>query len=113
MDGKLRRQNITERLYGQAEKILDDLEAPTFTTILKGEYGREGEEELSFVPPTDRKTLLQALGTALTTTAKLESVDTDNGVAGAVSMLDRLVEQIGAIGDDGGFPETVEVPEGV
>lgn len=112
VDGKLRRANITERLYGRAEKILDDLEAPTFTTILKGEYGVENVRQLDFVPPADVKTLLQALGTALTTTAKLESVDTDNGVAGAVSMLDKLVEQIGAISDDGGLPEATEVPEG-
>ena len=112
VDGKLRRQSITERLYGQAEKILDDLEAPKFTTILKGEYGLESARTLDFIPPNDRKTMLQALGTALTTTAKLEAVDTDNGVAGAVSMLDRLVEQIGGMDEPGGFPEAAPVPEG-
>lgn len=111
MDGKLRRAGITERLYGQAERILDDLEAGTFRTILKGQYGAESEEELTFIPANDRKTLLQAVGSAMATTAKLEAVDTDNGVGSAVSMLDRLVEQIGGL-DDGGVPEAATVPEG-
>lgn len=109
-DGKLRRQNITERLYGQAEKILDDLEAPKFRTILKASFGEEKPKTLDFIPANDKKTLLQAVGTAMTTTAKLEAVDTDNGVQGAVSMLDRLMEQIGVTGGDSGVPEAAPVP---
>lgn len=95
VDGKLRRQGIMHRLYGQAEKILDDLEAPNFTTILKGEYGLESSTELSFVPPNDRKTLLQALGTAMTTTVNLEKVDTDHGAEAGRNMLSALAEALG------------------
>jgi transposase-like protein len=98
-DGKLRRQNITHRLYGQAEKILDDLEAPIFRTILKGEYGRDGEEELSFVPPNDRKTLLQALGTVMTTTANVEKVDAGAAAESGVNMLAALAEALGVKDD--------------
>lgn len=94
-DGKLRRQGIMHRLYGQAEKILDDLEAPSFTTVLKGEYGREGEETLTFVPPNDRKTLLQAVGTAMSTTVNLEKLDTDHGVEAGRNMLSALAEAFG------------------
>lgn len=94
-DGKLRRQNITHRLYGQAEKILDDLEAGTFRTILKGEYGRDGEETLDFVPPNDRKTLVQALGTVMTTTANIEKLDSDNGAEAGKNMLQSLAEALG------------------
>lgn len=110
VDAKLRRANIAERLYGQAEKILDDLESPKFRTILKASFGEEKAKTLDFIPANDKKTLLQAVGTAMTTTAKLEAVDTDNGVQGAVSMLDKLIEQIGVTGGDSGVPEAAPVP---
>ncbi|HKU03972.1 MAG TPA: hypothetical protein VJQ80_14285 [Arthrobacter sp.] len=92
VDGKLRRQNIAHRLYGQAEDILDVLEAPTFTTLLKGEYGSEHEGVLSFVPANERKTLIQALGSAMVTTAKLEAVDAGSDTAAADSVVDRLIQ---------------------
>lgn len=91
VDGKLRRQNIAHRLYGQAETILDVLEAPTFTTLLKGEYGSEHEGTLSFVPANERKTLIQALGSAMVTTAKLEAVDAGADTSAADSVVDRLM----------------------
>lgn len=96
-DGKLRRQGIVHRLYGQAEKILDDLEADSFRTLLKGEYGKEAEENLSFVPPNDRKTLVQALGTVMTTTVNVEKVDADNGAEAGVNMLTALAEAFGIL----------------
>ncbi|HKU01389.1 MAG TPA: hypothetical protein VJQ80_01090 [Arthrobacter sp.] len=92
VDGKLRRQNIAHRLYGQAEDILDVLEAETFTTLLKGEYGSEHEGVLSFVPANERKTLIQALGSAMVTTAKLESIDSADDTAVTDSVVDRLVD---------------------
>lgn len=94
-DAKLRRQGIVHRLYGQAEKILDDLEADSFRTLLKGEYGKEVEEELGFVPPNDRKTLVQALGTVLTTTANVEKVDANQAAEAGVNMLTALAEAFG------------------
>lgn len=95
VDGKLRRQNITHRLYAQAEKMLDDLEAETFRTLVKSTGGSEVEEELGFVPPNDRKTLIQAVGSAMTTTANLAKLDQDNGVGEVVSMLDKLIGNLG------------------
>ena len=91
VDGRLRRANIADRLYGQAEKILGDLEAPTFRTLLKGAGGSEHEDELDFVPPNDRKTLLQAVGSAMVTTAKLEAVDAGHDTSAADSVVDRLM----------------------
>jgi len=97
VDGKLRRQNITHRLYGQAETILDVLEGETFTTLLKGEYGSEHEGVLSFVPANERKTLIQALGSAMVTTAKLEAVDSSDDTSVTDSVVDRLVDGFTAI----------------
>lgn len=104
VDGKLRRQNIVHRLYGQAEKVLDDLESEEFRTILKGEYGSEHEVVLGFIPANDRKTLIQALGSAMVTTSKLESLDVTDDTAVTDSVVDRLVDgftQIYRAGKDG------------
>lgn len=92
VDGKLRRQNIAHRLYGQAEKILDDLEGDTFRTLIKGTQGRDKDVSLTFVPPNDRRTLVQTVNTAMTTTANLEKLDADNGpVTAAESVVDKLM----------------------
>lgn len=99
VDGKLRRQNITHRLYGQAEKILDDLEGSTFTTVLKGEYGVDETRILHFVPPADRKTLVQAVGTVMNTTVNLEKVDAGAEAEAGVNMLTALAEALGVKDD--------------
>lgn len=99
VDGKLRRQNITHRLYGQAEKILDDLEGSTFTTVLKGEYGVDETRVLQFVPPADRKTLVQAVGTVMNTTVNLEKVDAGAEAEAGVNMLTALAEALGVKDD--------------
>ncbi|MFJ4286417.1 hypothetical protein ACIPY0_12295 [Paenarthrobacter nicotinovorans] len=92
IDGKLRRQNITHRLYAQAEKILDDLEGEKFRTLIKGTQGRDKDVTLEFVPPNDRRTLVQTVSAAMTTTAKLEAVDTGDDTAVTDSVVDRLVD---------------------
>ena len=93
MDGKLRRRSIMERLYGQAEKILDDLEGETFITLIKGAGGSDHEEALGFVPPNDRKILIQSVSTATASATKLEDYDKSavDQASGAVSVIDRLM----------------------
>ena len=94
VDNKLRRQNIAARLYGQAEVMLTDLEAPTFRTLVRGEGGAEYERTLDFIPSGERRTLIQATGAALKTTQELEQRDQDGGQTAAVSMLDKLAKQL-------------------
>ena len=91
-DGKLRRQNIVHRLYGQAEKMLDDLEGSEFRTILKAAGGADVEDTLGFVPPNDRKTLIQSIGSATTSAVNLEKVDADNGQSAAA--VDQWLEMM-------------------
>ncbi len=92
VDGKLRRQNIVHRLYGQAEKILDDLEGEEFRTILKAAGGADVEDTLGFVPPNDRKTLVQTISTATNSAVNLEKVDADNGQSAAA--VDQWLEMM-------------------
>jgi transposase-like protein len=93
VDGKLRRANIMHRLYGQAEKILDDLEGSEFKTLVKGQGGADHEDVLDFVPPNDRKTLIQSVSTATASAAKLEDYDKASAdqSSGAVSVIDKLM----------------------
>ena len=93
VDGKLRRQNIMHRLYGQAETILDELEGETFTTLVKGSGGSDHEATLGFVPPNDRKTLIQSVSTATASATKLEDYDKSaaDQSSGAVSVIDKLM----------------------
>lgn len=95
VDNKLRRQNIINRLFGQAEKMLDDLEAETFKTILRGEGGSESEDELDFVPTADRRALIQSINTATNNAVNLEKVDSDGGAEAGVNMLTALAAALG------------------
>lgn len=95
VDNKLRRQNIINRLFGQAEKMLDDLEGETFKTILRGEGGSEGEDVLDFVPTADRRALIQSINTATNNAVNLEKVDSDGGAEAGVNMLTALAEALG------------------
>lgn len=112
VDGKLRRQELAALLLEDAHKLRKQLWEPARLVNFGGKDNTLAETMLDEPLFVDKKNIMSAVGTAMTTMAKLEAVDTDNGVAGAVSMLDRLVEQIGAISDDGGVPETTEVPPG-
>lgn len=113
VDNKLRRQNIAARLYGQAETMLDDLEADSFQTIIRGEGGAEHATTLDFIPAGERRTLIQATNTALKTTQELEQRDQDGGQTAAVSMLDKLAKQlmeVDVVDLAGGESEAVALP---
>lgn len=112
VDNKLRRQRLVQKLYDRADAVMDRLAAPTFRALVPVAPGRQEPQDLDFVPASEERALSGSVSGYLTSTANLEKVDTDNGVAGAVSMLDKLVEQIGASSDDGGFPEAAPVPAG-
>ena len=108
VDGKLRRQELCTGCYGQAaQKILDDLEGSRYETLIRrpGRHlSRGAVDPGADVRGQERNDHLGCDLRLTATTAKLEAVDSDNGVAGAVSMLDRLVEQIGGTEASGGLP---------
>jgi hypothetical protein len=112
VDGKLRRQELAALLLEDAHKLRKQLWEPTMAFSFGGKDNTYEEQLIPEPTFADKKNIMSAVSVAAATMAKLEAVDTDNGVAGAVSMLDRLVEQIGGLSDDGGVPEAAPVPQG-
>jgi len=95
-DNRARRHRVIDRLYGQIEAILDRLEAPTYTYVATTVNGIE-TITLNEPPAHEVKALMQALGSAATTAAKLEAVDSDYDAEGARSMLAGLVNGLRAV----------------
>lgn len=88
-----RRSRIIDRLYRRAETLLDRLEADSFQTILKGEYGAERSSRLDFVPSRDERDLTGAIGQLAGQAARLEAVS--NPQAERVKgLLGDLAEQL-------------------
>lgn len=96
-DNAARRAALVSRCYQRAEQILTRLEADSFRTLVKGEYGRESPDDLDFVPPQEEKALAQALGTHLANAARLEQVDGDGGLDQAKSVIGSLADGLAAV----------------
>ncbi|QTU45632.1 helix-turn-helix domain-containing protein [Streptomyces scabiei] len=101
IDAKARRAALIHRAYTRAEKIYDRLEADessgykfTSTTV----NGIE-TKTLDHVPGPDERALATAAGQHLTQAAKLEALDTNNGVDDAKSMLGQLAAGLTAAYD--------------
>jgi hypothetical protein len=109
---KSRRAELARLLLDDAHRLRAQLWQPARLVNFGGKDNTLNETTLDEPLFVDKKNIMSAVSTAAATMAKLEAVDTDNGVAGAVSMLDRLVEQIGGLSDDGGLPEATPVPPG-
>lgn len=95
IDTRERRQNLIERYYAQAEKILARLERPEqqITEVSIGKVVRYTAPDL---PTQDVRNLIQAAGAATGQAVKLESLNTDTGVDTAKSMLGQLAAGLAA-----------------
>jgi AcrR family transcriptional regulator len=94
VDVKARRAAVAQRMLGQAESILARLEAPTFTTIMRGSFGVEEEQTVSEPPARDHRDLLSAAQIAVNTALKVDEHDRDTGTAEAVGALDGIERAI-------------------
>lgn len=90
-----RRSRIIDRLYDRADFLQDRLEAPTFSTLVPAGMGESTTRDLEYVPSAEEKNLATSISTNLSTAARLELVDTDQGVGPVESMLGRLAERFG------------------
>ena len=96
-----RRAEIVARLYSRAEANLDQLEADTFRTLVRGEGDAEGRTTLDFVPPEHDQAVVETISTALIAAAKLELRNDDQKADDAMSLLGILGAALRAIPDEG------------
>ncbi|MFJ6935701.1 helix-turn-helix domain-containing protein [Streptomyces sp. NPDC101132] len=89
VDARARRTQIMERLYDQAEKILARLERQDHR-VREVSFGKVVTYQVEELPAQDVRNLMVAVSTATTQAAKLEALNSDNGVADAKSMLGQL-----------------------
>lgn len=89
IDSKARRAILVQRYLDQAEKILDRLDR-TEHQITEVSLGKVVRYKAADLPSADVRNLIQASSAASTQAAKLEALDTSNGVDDAKSMLGQL-----------------------
>ena len=111
---KARRQELTRLLLEDAHRLREQLWKPARLVNFGGKDNTLNETTLDEPLFVDKKNIMSAVGIAVDRVVKLESVDQDNGAAAAVSMLDKLAQQLEVASVDdaaSGFPETTALPE--
>ena len=96
-----RRAGIIERLYRRAERNLERLEAEDYTFVAVTVNGID-HDRVPEPPANDEKALMAAISTSLTSAARLEAVDSDGGLADALSLIESVASAVKAAvdGDD-------------
>ncbi|MET9465813.1 helix-turn-helix domain-containing protein [Streptomyces sp. NPDC006544] len=89
IDSRARRLDLVDRYHAQIGKLLDRLDRPSHR-IREVSFGKVVTYEAEDLPSQDVRNLMQAVATATTQAAKLEALDSDNGVGDAKSMLGQL-----------------------
>lgn len=95
-DNRARRVAIVGRLYAQVESLLDRLEADEYAFTATTVNGVE-TVTLPEAPAQEVKALVQSIGAATVSAAKLEAIDSDQGAEGARSMLGALADGLRAM----------------
>lgn len=91
-----RRGRIIDRLYDRVERILDRLEADTYTyRLVSGDGVHTFHDE--HPPAQDERSLSNAISAYLVAAAKLELADDTDGLAPVESMLGRLAQRFGLV----------------
>ncbi|MFD9444960.1 helix-turn-helix domain-containing protein [Streptomyces sp. NPDC060001] len=96
IDLKARRQAIIEQLYDVTEDDLAYLKGREKYELVEVSSGSAVPYTPKRLPAQDRRALVQSISAALTTAARLEAVDTNNGVDDATSMLGKLASGLSA-----------------
>ncbi|MCX4540487.1 helix-turn-helix domain-containing protein [Streptomyces sp. NBC_01565] len=89
VDARARRLALIERYHQQIERILDRLDRQSHE-VREVSFGKVVSYTVDELPAQDIRNLMTAVVTANTQAAKLEALDSDNGVNDAKSMLGQL-----------------------
>lgn len=95
VDLKARRKELTALLLDDAHRLREQLWQPARLVNFGGKDNTLNETTLDEPLYADKKNIMSAVGIAVDRVVKLEAVDADEGLDQAVSMLDKLAEQLG------------------
>jgi hypothetical protein len=88
-DAKARRAAIIDQLYAVVEDELAYLKSGEYD-LIEVSSGSAVKYKPKRLPAQDRKALLTGVGSAMATAARLEALDTNNGVDEGISLLGQL-----------------------
>jgi transposase-like protein len=93
VDLKASRQELAALLLADAHKLRKQLWEPAVVHAFGGKDNTYEEHQLEEPTFTDKKNIISAVSTAMTTVVKLDAVDAApaDGAAGAVSVIDKLM----------------------
>lgn len=102
-DAKAKRARLELQLLDDAEKLRSQMWEPATYIDHGGKDFIKVEWTTTQPTPADKLKLMQAASAALDRSIKIAQLDSDNGAAGAISMLEGLAKQLGVTGpqDDG------------
>jgi hypothetical protein len=109
VDVKARRAAVAQRMVGQAEKILDRLEAPTYTALIRGGFGAEEEKTLEQPPARDHRELMSAAQIAMQTALRIDEHDADGGYGEVAGALEAVANAFAAVAGGIGRLDVEEV----
>lgn len=95
-DAKARRAAIIEGLYDIAEDELAYLKQDAAYDLVEVSIGKPVPYTVERLPAQDRKALVSSISTATAAAARLEALDTNNGVDDGISMLGQLASGLTA-----------------
>lgn len=110
VDAAARRAAIVERLYGQAEAILDRLEAPEHN-LVEVSAGKAVKYTHDRLPPRDIHALINSIGAASEKAVRLEKLDARDGADDVASMLGKLGDALLTASEGLDSPATPEQAE--
>ena len=95
VDLKARRQELAELLLDDAHRLRKQLWEPTMAFSFGGKDNTYEEAQIPEPTFGDKKNIMSSVSTAMNTVVNMTKLDQDNGVGEVVSMLDKLIGNLG------------------
>lgn len=102
VDAKALRQIEAARIHALLGDVLTHGESARdgrFKTLIRGQYGADEQTVLDFIPTDHGRQLAASITQLVNAAAKIEAIDSDSGVAEAVSLLGRMAAALGLVDD--------------
>jgi len=108
LDARAMRADLKVKLLQDAHRLRESLWTPAKVYNIGGKDNTYTEHEVEEPPFRDKLSIMQAVGTAVDRSLKIEQHDADSGIAEATSLLDLFAAAVGEVAAQTGLDETEE-----